>query len=207
MRGHPLAGRIALLDTATLYESGAQATMASEIKMLSGDRCVAGQALTVMCHPGDNLMIHVGVARAKPGDVLVVQCHDAGYGVWGEVLTVAAIARGIAALVLDGSVRDLAAIRKLGFPVFARGTCLRGTGKSGVGTVNAVISCGGQPVWPGDLIVADESGIVVIRPQETEQILLKGEARSRKEAALMNELRNGRTTMELLGLEGKFAHD
>ena len=116
MSGYALASRLAALGTATFYELGAKAVMSSEIRMLSGDCCVAGPAFTVMCHPGDNLMIHVGVARAKPGDVLVVQCHDAAYGVWGEVLTVAAIARGIAALVLDGSVRDLAAIRRQVFP-------------------------------------------------------------------------------------------
>jgi 4-hydroxy-4-methyl-2-oxoglutarate aldolase len=135
---------------------------------------------------------------------LVVQCHDAGFGVWGEVLTVAAMAHGVIGLVLDGSVRDLAAIRRHGLSVFARGTCLRGTVKSSIGTVGAPISCGGQPVWPGDLIAADESGIVVISPGDAEGILLRGEERGRKEAAIMSELRAGRTTLELLGLEGRF---
>ncbi|MBV9492134.1 MAG: RraA family protein, partial [Verrucomicrobia bacterium] len=115
-----LTERLGALDTATLHESGARATMMPEIRMLSGDRRLVGPALTVMCHPGDNLMIHVAVARAPAGSVVVAQCHDAGYGVWGEVLTVAAMARGIAGLVLDGSVRDLGAIRRLRFPVFAR---------------------------------------------------------------------------------------
>ena len=124
---------------------------------------------------------------------------------WGEVLTVAAAARGIAALIVDGSVRDLAAIRRHGFPVFARGTCLRGTVKASIGTVGEVISCGGQPVWPGDIVAADESGIVVMPPDQVEQILLKGEERGRKEATMMDELRSGRTTMELLNLDGKLA--
>jgi 4-hydroxy-4-methyl-2-oxoglutarate aldolase len=203
MSRHPLAERLSALETATLHEAGASAVMSPEIRMLSGDRRIVGPALTVMCHPGDNLMIHVGVARAEPGHVLVVQCHDAGYGVWGEVLTVAAKARGVVGLVLDGSVRDLAAIRRHGFPVFARGVCLRGTAKSSIGTVGAPISCGGQPVWPGDLIAADESGIVIISPADAEPILLRGEERGRKEAAIMSELRTGRTTLELLGLEGK----
>ena len=200
-----LAERLAALDTATMHESGAKAILSPEIRMLSGNGCVVGPARTVMCHPGDNLMIHVGVAEAEKGDVLVVQCHDPGYGVWGEVLSVAAMARGIAALVLDGSVRDLAAIQKLGFPVFARGTCLRGTVKNNIGLVNQTITCGGQPVSPGDIIAADESGIVVIPPGEAEEIATKGEERGRKEAIMMKELRSGRTTMELLGLEGKFA--
>jgi len=97
--------RLRALDTATLHESGAQATMRPEIRMLSGDCRLAGPALTVACPPGDNLMIHLAVAPAQPGTVLVAQCHDPGYGVWGEVLTVAAMARRIAGLVLDGSVR------------------------------------------------------------------------------------------------------
>jgi 4-hydroxy-4-methyl-2-oxoglutarate aldolase len=113
------------------------------------------------------------------------------------------MARGVAGLVLDGSVRDLGAIRRMGFPVFARGTALRGTAKSGLGAISLVTTCGGAPVWPADLIVADESGIVVIRPQEIEQILARAEERFRKEAVLMNELRAGRTTMELLGLDEK----
>ena len=150
-------------------------------------------------------MIHVAVAGAEPGDMLVVQSHDSGYGVWGEVLTVAAKARGVVGLVLDGSVRDLAAIRRHEFPIFARGVSLRGAAKSNEGTVGAPISCGGQPVWPSDLIAADESGIVVMSPGDAEQILIRGEERSQKEAVMMSELRRGRTTMELLGLESKFA--
>jgi 4-hydroxy-4-methyl-2-oxoglutarate aldolase len=198
---------VAAFETATLHESGAKSVMSPKIRMLSGDRRIAGPAFTVMCHPGDNLMIHVGLTRAKPGDVFVVQCNDPNYGVWGEVLSVAAMARGIVALILDGSVRDLAAIRKLAFPVFARGTCLRGTVKASAGIVDQPISCGGQPVFPGDLVVADESGIVVMPPGEVQEILAKSEERVRKEAVMMNELRSGRTTMQLLGLEGKFARD
>jgi 4-hydroxy-4-methyl-2-oxoglutarate aldolase len=91
----------------------------------------------------------------------------------------------------------------MGFPVFARGTALRGTAKSALGAIAMVTTCGGSPVWSADLIVADESGIVVIRPQEVEHILARAEERCRKEAALMNELRAGRTTMELLDLNEK----
>jgi 4-hydroxy-4-methyl-2-oxoglutarate aldolase len=205
--GTNLTERLRALDTATLYESGAHAAMTSEIRMLSGDSRLVGPALTVLCPPGDNLMIHVAVARAQAGAVLVAQCHDARYGVWGEVLTVAAKARGIAGLVVDGSVRDLGAIQRLGFPVFARGTALPGTAKSARGAVGVVTSCGGAPVWPGDLIVADESGIVVIRLQEAEHVLARAEERCRKEATMMDELRGGRTTMDLFGLDERVIGD
>ena len=192
-------------DTATLYESGAHGTMTQNIRMLSGDRRLAGSALTVVCHPGDNLMIHVAVARARVGTVMVVQSHDGSYGVWGEVLTVAAMARGIVGLVLEGSVRDLGAIRRLGFPVFACGTALRGAGKAGGGQVGEITVCGGVPVSPDDLIVADESGIVVIRPNEAESVLAKARERGQKEAIMLRELQAGRTTMELLGLNDPFS--
>src|ERR1700732_4817838 len=144
--GATLAERLTALDTATLYESGARGTMTPDIKILSGDRRLAGPALTVMCHAGDNLMIHVAVARAQAGSVIVVQSKDASYGVWGEVLTVAAMARGIAGLGGAAPVRALGATGRLVFPVFARGTALRGTNKSARGTVGAVIICGGAPV-------------------------------------------------------------
>jgi 4-hydroxy-4-methyl-2-oxoglutarate aldolase len=201
--GTTLVEQLRALDTATLFESGARATMGPEIRMLSGDCRLAGPALTVVCPPRDNLMIHLAVARAPIGTVLVAQSHDPAYGVWGEVLTVAAKARGIAGLILDGSVRDLGAIRRLNFPVFARGTALPGTTKSARGAIGSVTTCGGALVWPGDIIVADESGIVLIRPDETEQVLARAQERCRKEAAMMNELRAGRTTIDLLGLDEK----
>ena len=204
MSDSDLIRRLGALDTATLHELGAKTTLNESIRMLSGSRLV-GQALTVLCPAGDNLMIHVAVARAQPGDVLVVQCHDPDYGVWGEVLSVGAMSRGVAGLVLDGSVRDLAAIRALDFPLFAAGTCLRGTGKSARGAVNVAVSCGGAVIWPGDYVVGDESGIVVFQPGEASAIADRGEERVRKEALMMQQLRDGRTTLELLGLEGRFA--
>jgi 4-hydroxy-4-methyl-2-oxoglutarate aldolase len=179
--------------------------MGPEIRMLSGDRRLAGPALPVTCPPGDNLMIHVAVAQAQPGTVLVAQCHNPGYGVWGEVLTVAAMARGIAGLVLDGSVRDLGAIRRLGFPVFARGTALPGTAKRGGGTVEAATACAGTVVQAGDIVVADESGIVILQPETARSVLAKAEERCRKEATIIEELRAGRTTIDLLGLDEKSA--
>jgi 4-hydroxy-4-methyl-2-oxoglutarate aldolase len=197
--------RLSRMDTATLYESGATNTMSTDIRMLSGERRVAGTALTALCHPGDNLMIHAGVAAAKPGDILVVQCNDPSFGVWGEVLTVAAQARKIAALVVDGSVRDLDAVRGLGFAVFARGTRLKGAVKETKGALNIAIACGGALVWPGDYVVADESGIVVIRPDAAEEIAGRGEERVRKEAVLMAKLRAGETTVQLLNLAGKLS--
>jgi 4-hydroxy-4-methyl-2-oxoglutarate aldolase len=187
-------------DTGTLYEAAGEGAFAPGLRAVSGEARVAGPALTVACPPGDNLAVHLAVAEAREGEVLVVQTHDWSYGVWGEVLTVAAMARGVRALVIDGSVRDLDAIRELGFSVFARGTALVGTRKREPGIVRAPVTCSGQLVRPGDLIVADLSGVVAIRPERLEEVLAAAAARRDKEAGTLRLLREGRTTVELLGL-------
>jgi len=192
--------RLIDFDTGTLYEAAGEGAFAPGLEALSGIGRVAGPALTVACAPGDNLAVHVAVAQARRGEVLVVQTHDWDCGVWGEVLTVAAMARGIRALVMDGSVRDLDAIRELGFPVFARGTALTGTLKREPGVVRAPVTCAGRLVQPGDLIVADLSGVVAIRPERVQEVLAAATARRDKEAAILRQLRQGRTTIELLGL-------
>ncbi len=117
----PLLKAVQEFDTATLYEAAGQlGAMVPEIRPLARGMRTAGPACTVACPPGDNLMLHVAVAGAIPGEVLVAQCHDFTVGVWGEVLMTAARARGIAGLILDGAVRDVAALERSGFPVFCR---------------------------------------------------------------------------------------
>jgi len=192
--------RLVEFDTGTLYEAAGEGAFPPGLRMLSGSGRIAGPALTVACPPGDNLAVHVAVAGAREGEVLVVQTHDRGCGVWGEVLTVAAMARGIRALVIDGSVRDLDAIRELAFPVFGRGTALLGTGKREAGSVREPVTCGGRLVHPGELIVADLSGLVAIRAERVAEVLAAAAARRDKEAGMLRQLREGRTTIELLGL-------
>ena len=195
-----LIDRLVKMDTATLYESGATSTMSTEIAMLSGDRRVGGMALTVFCPPGDNLMIHAAVAAAKPGDVLVIQCHDPGFGVWGEVLTVAAQARQIAGIVVDGSVRDLGGMRSLGFPVFARGLDIRGTTKRDGGEVGGPITLGTVRIDRGDFVLADGDAIIVLPAAEAEAAASAGEARAAAEDRMKERLRAGETTLQILGI-------
>ena len=188
-------------DTATLYEAAGQVgAMVPEMHPLARGQRIAGPALTVACPPGDNLMLHAAVAGASPGEVLVVQCHDFSYGVWGEVLMTAAQARSIAGLILDGAVRDVPALREAGFPIFCRAVSMRAAAKTRRGTLRQPISCGGLLVWPGDLVVADDTGVVILPPANVDQVLERARARQQKEAALFTELRGGRTTLELLGL-------
>ncbi len=206
MTSHAPAASLALcetlagFDTATLWEVNQGGSLAG-LRPLTVDSRVAGPALTVVCPPGDNLAIHIAVASAEPGQVLVVQSGDPAYGVWGEVLTVAALARGVRALVIDGSVRDVDSIRERRFPIFGRGMALAGASKVHSGLVGAPVTCGGQLVLPGDVIVADASGVVAIRATEAAAVASRAEARKVKEDAMMRDLEGGRTTIELLGLQ------
>jgi 4-hydroxy-4-methyl-2-oxoglutarate aldolase len=196
-----LARALLAFDTATLFESAEQpGSMGPEIRPMAPGYRIAGPALTVACPPGDNLMLHAALAEARPGEVLVAQCHDAGYGVWGEVLATLAMARGVVALIVDGAVRDIDAMRAKGFPVFARATALRGAAKKRQGLLRQPISCGGQLVWPGDIVVADDSGIVVLSPAEVAATLQRAAARQAKEETMMASLQAGATTIELLQL-------
>ena len=187
--------------TATLGESGAR-RMRSRIRPVWSGAEVAGPAVPVRCTPGDNLGIHVGVTVAPPGSVLVVDVGDEReLGFWGEVLTTAAQAREIAGLVIDGCVRDVDALAAHGFPVFSSGVALTGATKEMPGSVNRPIVAGDVEVEVGDWIVGDGDGVVVVAGASVDDVLAAAQARTDKEAGLFEQLRAGRTTIELLGLD------
>jgi regulator of RNase E activity RraA len=143
---------------------------------------VAGPAFTVRCPPGDNLMLHAAIYRAEPGSVIVVEAGDVDYAVAGGNVCAVAQRRGIAAFVVDGVIRDLAEVREMGFPVFARGVIpIPGT-KAAVAPLNGPVRCGGVNVNPGDIVVADEEGIVVTPSARQARVLLDAQARLAKEA-------------------------
>jgi regulator of RNase E activity RraA len=144
---------------------------------------VAGPAFTVRCPPGDNLMLHAAIYRAEPGSVIVVETGgDVDYAVAGGNVCAVAQRRGIAAFVVDGVIRDLAEVRETGFPVFARGVIpIPGT-KAAVEPLNGPVRCGGVNVSAGDIVVADEEGIVVVPSDRQEQVLLEAQTRLAKEA-------------------------
>ena len=189
------------LGTATLGESGAVAAMPALHALWRG-AATAGPAFTVECAPGDNLAVHVGVARAPAGTVLAVSVPgDVRCGYWGEVLTVAAESAGLAALVIDGTVRDLDAMERRGFPVFARGTALPGATKRGAGAVGKLIFLGDTVVRPGDWLVGDVDGVVVVPLEGLEACVGAASGRAAKESAMFEQLQAGSTTLQLLGLD------
>ncbi|WNI31221.1 RraA family protein [Streptomyces sp. ITFR-6] len=146
-------------------------------------RRVAGPAFTVRCPAGDNLMLHAAIHRAEPGSVIVVEAGDVDYALAGGNVCAVARRRGIAAFVTDGVIRDLAEVREMGFPVFARGVIpIPGT-KKAVTPLNEPVRCGGVTVHAGDIVVADEEGVVVTPGARQEQVLLDARAKAAGEAA------------------------
>jgi len=195
-------------DTATLFESAEHGgSMDEGLRPIATGFRFAGPALTVACPGGDNLMLHAAVADAQPGEVLVVQCHDASYGVWGEVLMTSALARGVVGLVIDGAVRDVDAMLAARFPVFCRRFALKGAAKRRRGLLRQPVSCAGVLVHPGDFVVADDSGIAVLDAATVDGVIAKARQRQAKERALMEQLRAKASTLDLLELRGYLSGD
>jgi 4-hydroxy-4-methyl-2-oxoglutarate aldolase len=144
---------------------------------------IAGPACTVRCAPGDNLMLHAAIYRAAPGSVIVVEAGDVDYAVSGGNVCAVAKRRGIAGFVVDGVIRDLAEVREDRFPVFARGVIPIPGGKRELGVLNGTVRCGGVQVAPGDVVVADEEGIVVVPAAQRERVLEIARSRVEKDAA------------------------
>ena len=189
-------------DPATLYEAAGRRGMVDPaIRPSWAGAKVCGAAATVDCPPGDNLMLHLAVAAAKPGSVLVA--NAGGFiraGAWGEILTVAAQAKGVAGLVIDGAVRDIEAIAPLGFPIFSRGLAIGACSKERFGSLDQPCLFGGVAVQPGDLIFGDSDGLVVIEQARLGEVYESACHRRDFEAKLIEGLRTGKSTVELLGL-------
>ena len=181
-----------------LNRSGA---MAAAIKPLAPGMTCVGQALTVQCMVGDNAPLHYAVTKAWPGAVVVADARGhTDTAVWGGILTFAAKQRGIVGVVVDGGVRDVAELRESGIAVFARGAVPRGPHKGFGGEINGAVQCGGVAVDPGDLIVADDDGVVVITPAQRAGLLERCQARIAKEQEMLAGLKAGKTTVELSGM-------
>ena len=173
------------------------------IKPLHPDMRICGPALTVQTYRADNLAIHVALDMARPGDVLVV---DAGAipdtGLWGGLMNHMAQLKKLGGIIVDGGVRDSRELASGGFPVFARAVSPQGGFKSSPGSVNVPIACGGVPVLPGDLVVGDADGVVVVPSAKAEEILKKTLAVVAKEEELRKRMDGGETLFSLLKLDG-----
>ncbi|MFM0166715.1 4-carboxy-4-hydroxy-2-oxoadipate aldolase/oxaloacetate decarboxylase [Paraburkholderia sediminicola] len=189
--------------SATVYEAqGARGALDSGIKPIHPTMRVAGPAVTVDIRPADNLMLHYAMLKVKPGDVLVVDAK--GFleaGPWGDVFTEQAVRQGVAGLVINGAVRDAQSIIQMGFPVFCRGLCIKGTAKNQPGKLNVPVCIGDVQINPGDIVIGDQDGVVVVQRHEADDVIRSSQAREDKEAKFRARIRDGATTVELMGLE------
>ncbi len=175
--------------------------MAAAIKPVAPGTRLAGQARTVSAMAGDNGIIHAAIPHLRAGEVLVVDAARVeDVAVWGEIMTHAAMQRGVAGLVLDGAIRDVEAIREMGFPVYCRAVVPRGPHKGFGGTIDAPIACGDVSVSPGDLIVGDDDGVAVVPLAAVDAVLAAAQAAEAREQATIEKIRAGATTAELLGI-------
>lgn len=201
-----VAARLAAFGTATIFEAaGKRGAMSGVIRAVWPGARVVGRARTVTTPAADNLSLHWVLPDLQPGDVLVVDAQgDVQTAVWGDVMTAAAQAVGVAGLVVDGAVRDVAAIAASAFPVFARGVAIPGPAKAQQGQIDGAIICGGTKVRSGDWILGDADGVVVVAADQIEPVLAAAKGREDAERAMIARLRAGQTTTLVeLGLAGR----
>ena len=198
--------RVADSDAATIHEAmGKRGAMNHTIRPIAGGMKCCGRALTVKCHPGDNLMLIKAVSMAQPGDVIVADMgHIIDNGPFGEVLAVECISKKLAGLVLSCSVRDSTAIIRRQFPVFAAGISVFGTSKAVKGSINHPVTVGDITVYPGDLVLGDDDGVVVIPSKEVEEVLAAAEQRTAGEAVTMKRLMDGESLFDIYGYQKVF---
>lgn len=186
---------------ATVYEAnGRMGCMDPTIQPVVSGAVVAGPAYTARCDHGDNLAVHRAVAEAEPGDILVIDGQGGAFGYIGDILAEAAMSRGIAGVVVDGTVRDAAELRRMNFPAWSRGLAMRGASKTMPGALGVPVSVGGLVVRPADVIVADDDGVCVVAAETLDKVVAATEARLAQEVSMRAALRSGALTLDLLGL-------
>ena len=195
------------LGVATIHEvQGRTGLMRPYMRPLYPTARVAASAITVSCHPGDNLMIHAAVEVCRPGDVLVVApVSESSDGMFGELLATSCQAHGVAGLVMDAGVRDVADLIAMEFPVWSKSISPQGTVKSAAGSVNIDMVCAGVLVHPGDVIVADQDGVVVVPRQHAAEVAKLGQEREAKEKKSRERFRAGELGLDMYGLRAKLA--
>lgn len=201
-----LIHQLSLCSVATVHEAlGKIGALDAGIKPLERTMKLCGRAVTVKCHPGDNLMLIKAASLLQEGDVLVMDAGEyTSFGPFGEVLAVECLAKGAHGLVTSGSVRDTEAIIRRGFPVFCRGISVRGTAKGSLGEINVPVCVGGIIVNPGDAVLGDADGVVVVPHDRVQEAITASNAREEKERHVMERLQNGESLFDIYGYQQTF---
>jgi 4-hydroxy-4-methyl-2-oxoglutarate aldolase len=195
------------LGVSTVHEAqGRSGLMAPHMRPLWRGARIAGSAVTALCHPGDNWMIHVACDVVKKGDILVVACSSENSdGAFGELLATSLVALGVRGVVLDLGCRDAAEISAMKFPLWSRAISAKGTVKASIGSVNLPVVCAGVNVKAGDVVVADDDGVVVVPRLEAAKVAKAGEEREKKEAASRARLQKGEIGLDIYDMRKSLA--
>lgn len=202
-----IASELGQVGTATVHEAiGRRGYLGPDIQPIQTDVRVGGTAVTVLSHPGDNIMLHAAVEVCQEGDVLVVATTaPSTHGMFGDLLATSLQVRGVRGLVIDAAVRDTSDLREMGFPVWTRHVSCQGTVKATPGSVNVPVSLDGIAITPGDIICADDDGVVVVERSEAAWALEQSNARLAKEVTTRDRLLTGELGVDFYGLRDKLA--
>ena len=198
------AGRFGV---ATLHEAiGRRGLLDPQIRPIQQGTQIAGPAVTALCHPGDNLMIHAAIEMITPGDVLVVTTTSRSTdGMFGDLLATSLQAAGCVGLIIDAGVRDVQQLNAQGFPVWSRAVHAQGTVKATPGSVNIPVVCAGAAINPGDLVVADDDGVVCVPRDQVGAAAEAALAREEREEAMRARLATGELGVDIYGLRDRLA--
>ncbi|MEU4892987.1 4-carboxy-4-hydroxy-2-oxoadipate aldolase/oxaloacetate decarboxylase [Streptomyces sp. NPDC044780] len=194
-------------DVATVHEAlGRTGSLGPGLRPIQQGVRIAGTAVTALCWPGDNLMIHAAVEQCAEGDILVVTTTSPSTdGMFGELFATALQHRGVRGLIIDAGVRDTAELREMGFPVWSAAVCAQGTVKATAGSVNVPVVVGGQCIRPGDVIIADDDGVMCVPRESAATAVEAAEARTVKEKASRAAFAEGQLGLDRYGLREKLA--